>query len=554
MASNKRTIYLGLDYTEFTGGISEVNRKMGLLDAEFKLAQEQAKNYGNETDRLGIKHDLLSQKLVLQKQKVELAKKAYDEALSTNKATQKEIDSLDKKLLQERTALEKLNGQLQQSKDDMDNMNKSTETFGDSIRGVASDLGLNVSPAIEKLASKFDGVNKSVGNAIIGIGAIVGAFVSCSIGAANFADDILTLSSVTGIATDELQKMQYASDFLDVSMETMTGGITRLTRSMDDARNGNKELADGFKKLRVSITDSRGQLKDANQVFYDTIDALGRVKNETERDALAMTLLGKSAKELNPLIEAGSKRLKELGVEAENMGTVMGEDSLEKLGKFKDTMDKLENTTGALKNSLGLALLPILTALFTVISNIPVPVLQTLVVLASVIATVMMVVKAIKSLTDTGKTIKDFFGGFNAQTFKTTAIILGVVAALIALGTIIAVIAGKGNQINSAMASIGDNVGKVSGTINEAQMNTRNVANNAIGTDNFPGGYTWINEGKPELVKFPRGTQIVDGESSEKLVGGDNYYVTVEVKANEIQEVQDFINILKGQRMTKRRV
>lgn len=554
MASNKRTIYLGLDYTEFTGGISEVNRKMGLLDAEFKLAQEQAKNYGNETDRLGIKHDLLSQKLVLQKQKVELAKKAFDEALSTNKATQKEIDSLDKKLLQERTALEKLNGQLQQSKDDMDNMNKSTETFGDAIRGVASDLGLNVSPAIEKLASKFDGVNKSVGNAIIGIGAIVGAFVSCSIGAANFADDILTLSSVTGIATDELQKMQYASDFLDVSMETMTGGITRLTRSMDDARNGNKELAEGFKRLRVSITDSHGQLKDANQVFYDTIDALGRVKNETERDALAMTLLGKSAKELNPLIEAGSKRLKELGVEAENMGTVMGEDSLEKLGKFKDTMDKLENTTGALKNSLGLALLPILTALFTVISNIPVPVLQTLVVLASVIATVMMVVKAIKSLTDTGKTIKDFFGGFNAQTFKTTAIILGVVAALIALGTIIAVIAGKGNQINSAMASIGDNVGKVSGTINEAQMNTRNVANNAIGTDNFSGGYTWINEGKPELVKFPRGTQIVDGESSEKLVGGDNYYVTVEVKANEIQEVQDFINILKGQRMAKRRV
>lgn len=41
MANNyKKTITLGLDYSEFSGGISECNRKMGLLDAEMKLAQE----------------------------------------------------------------------------------------------------------------------------------------------------------------------------------------------------------------------------------------------------------------------------------------------------------------------------------------------------------------------------------------------------------------------------------------------------------------------------------------------------------------------------------
>lgn len=47
--SYKKTIVLGLDYSEFSGGISECNRKMGLLDAEMKLAQEQAKAYGGET-------------------------------------------------------------------------------------------------------------------------------------------------------------------------------------------------------------------------------------------------------------------------------------------------------------------------------------------------------------------------------------------------------------------------------------------------------------------------------------------------------------------------
>ena len=103
MASNKRTIYLGLDYSNFTGGVTEVNRKMGLLDAEFKRATAEAKNYGTETDQLTLKQDYLTQKIALQNQKVEEAKKAYDAAMASQNASQKEIDELDKRLLNERT-------------------------------------------------------------------------------------------------------------------------------------------------------------------------------------------------------------------------------------------------------------------------------------------------------------------------------------------------------------------------------------------------------------------------------------------------------------------
>ena len=49
----------------------------------------------------------------------------------------------------------------------------------------------------------------------------------------------------------------------------------------------------------------------------------GKMENETERDALAMQILGKSAQELNPLIEAGSARMQELGEQAEAAGYVM---------------------------------------------------------------------------------------------------------------------------------------------------------------------------------------------------------------------------------------
>ena len=109
MANNyKKTITLGLDYSEFSGGISECNRKMGLLDAEMKLAQEQAKEYGNETDQLKIKQEALAQKIILQKKVVEEQAKAYDIAMSSQKKSEKQVDALDKTLLQSRTTLQKL--------------------------------------------------------------------------------------------------------------------------------------------------------------------------------------------------------------------------------------------------------------------------------------------------------------------------------------------------------------------------------------------------------------------------------------------------------------
>lgn len=552
MASNKRTIYLGLDYSQFTGGVTEVNRKMGLLDAEFKLAEQQAKNYGETTDTLGLKQEYLTQKIALQTQKVEAAKQAYDAAMSSQNASQKEIDALDKKLLQERTTLEKLNGQLKEADENIKRADVDTRSFGDEIRGLASTLGLNVSPAIEKLASKFDGVNASVGNAILGIGAIATAFVKASVDVAKFADDLNTLSSTTGIATDELQKLQYAADFVDVSVDTMAGSITRLTQSMSKARDGSKESEEAFKKLHIRITDNSGALRDSNDVFYETIDRLGKVKNETERDALAMKLFGRSAKELNPLIEAGSQRLKELGIEAENLGLVMSQEELDKANEFNNALDRMSDVAEGLKNSLGLVLLPILTALFEALSKIPVPVLKTIVIIASVVASILLIVKAIKSLTDTGKSISNFFKTFDLAANKTTLIIVGIVAALIALVTLITVLVGKGKEATDAMSGIGKSMQGVTDSITGAQANIKRTQTNATGVAEFAGGKTWVGEAGPELVTLPRGSSITPAEQAGSRIENNTFYITIDAK--NVDDFNKVVQLAQQQRMAERRL
>ncbi|MDF2609044.1 MAG: hypothetical protein K0R92_518 [Lachnospiraceae bacterium] len=561
--SNKKTIYLGMDYSNFDGGATEVNRKMALLDAQFKLSKEEIKAYGNETDQLTLKQEQLTQKINLQTQKVNLSKEAYDKAVVSGKASDKQLDNLQKAYITNQTTLQKLNNELAENKTKIDTVNKSTNTFGDSMRGMASSLGINVSPALEAVATKFDGVDASVGNAVLGIGAIISVFASCTISAANMADEVLTLSSVTGIATDELQKMQYASKFLDVEVNTMTGSITKLTRSMDDARKGSKEQEEAFKTLRIRFKETNGELRDANTVFYETIDALSKVTNETERDALAMTLMGKSAKDLNPLIEAGSKRLKELGIEAEDMGAIMSDTALEDLGKMKDSMDKLDSTVDALKNRLGLVLLPILSGVLDVIDDIPAPVLAGIVVFAALTSIVFMVAKAAQSMAVANALLSASNVTLGATGTVATVGMGPLLLILLAIAAAIALIVGGAVGIKHAMDEVKDSTSGIVDNANASVANLQNASTRtktyaktttgkgyANGTDDYPGGEAWVGEAGPERIKLPRGSRIYSNAESKEMSGGDTFIFQVDTK--NIKEFLQLIEIANNYRQAVR--
>lgn len=548
MAKNTRTIHLGLDYTQFTGGVQEVNRKMAVLDQQFKLSTQEAKNYGTETDKLGVKQEYLASKIALQAQKVEQAKQAYEKAAQTQGTSQKTVDSLNKAYLQQQTALEKLKGELTQTNTAMKSIDKSTGSFGEELRNVASSLGAN-SPILDAITQKFDGLNANLGNCIALWGAIGAKLVGFAKDTAQAVDDLLTLSSVTNITTDELQKLQYAANFVDVDVNTMTDAITKLTRNMSSARDGSQDLQDAFFKLKVSYKEQNGQLRDANEVFYKSIDALGKIKNETERDALSMQIFGRSAKELNPLIEAGSKRLKELGIEAENLGVVLSSDDLNKAGQLQDAFDRLNAVTEGLKNNLGMAVIPVITQLVEAISKIPVPVLEAIAVIGTVATTIVLVVKAIKGMSATAGAIKTFFGAFNTSAIKTTAIIVGVVAAVIALLALIAALSNKAGQVEQAMSAVGGAINNVTGQVNGAASKVNSIQNHAMGTDNFSGGRTWVGEAGPEVVTLPKGSQITP---NNELGSTTNVY-NFNIDASNVQDFNRLIDMANQQRLAIRR-
>lgn len=178
-------------------------------------------------------------------------------------------------------------------------------------------------------------------------------FVDATKGAAAYADEITTLSKQTGMSTDALQEYRYMADLTDTSLETITGSLTKLEKNMGSAAGGSKSAQEAFASLGIELNDSEGNLRSANDVFLDAITALGNIDNETERDIVAMSLFGKSAKDLNPLIETGADNLAAFSQEAHDVGYVLDEDTLDSLGAVQDGFDRLGLAADSLKNQIG---------------------------------------------------------------------------------------------------------------------------------------------------------------------------------------------------------
>ena len=246
--------------------------------------------------------------------------------------------------------------------------------ISEELTGAGEEAGRSAgSRAGNSFGTSFGGVLRTTGAIIAGVtGAMAagvaagtGALVSFTSSGAAYADEVLTMSTNTHIATDELQAYMYAAELVDVSTETMTSSMARNIRSMNSAAEGTGAAAEAYEALGVSVTDADGNLRDSQEVYWELIDALGTVEDSTERDALSMQIFGRSAQDLNSLIAVGSEGMAEYAAQAEEAGAILSEDTLQQFGEFDDVMQRVGSGVDAAKNALGTVLLPVLTELGT---------------------------------------------------------------------------------------------------------------------------------------------------------------------------------------------
>src|SRR5690606_12960779 len=181
-------------------------------------------------------------------------------------------------------------------------------------KGVTIDLIVDPKGAIQGLDIVSDKASKST-DFLAGLGkvgaaavaavataaaAAAGALTAATVSAAAYADEILTAATNTNLSTDELQAYRYAAELIDVSFDTFVASQGKFTKSMQDAvRSGASPAASAFSALGLSVTDASGNLRDSTELYWEAIDALGAVENETQRTALAQEIFGRSGAQMN---------------------------------------------------------------------------------------------------------------------------------------------------------------------------------------------------------------------------------------------------------------
>ena len=320
MAGNIKgiTIKFGVDTTELDKGLREVAKEAKEVDKALKFNPKNV-------DLLRQKYDLLTEQINGTTKKLEELKAARDKAdndpnVDKNSAEYRE---LQREIIKCESQLKQFNAEQRRIKAAISPLGQMSAKF--------KDLGNSLTRAGQAMR-KF-----SVAGA-----AVVGTLGAMTYKAADAADEINTMSKKYSISTKELQKYAMSAQLVDVDVETVTKSHVKLEKSMYSAAQGSKTNTAYFDKLGVSIYDANGNLRNADDVFNDTIVALGQMENETERDAIAMQLMGKSAAELNPLIEDGGETYRRTAEMMDKYGLeFIDDETLARANEFNDGIDKI---------------------------------------------------------------------------------------------------------------------------------------------------------------------------------------------------------------------
>jgi methyl-accepting chemotaxis protein len=643
---------------EYKAALAEIKSGLNVLKSELNLASEQFRDNADSVEALTKKNDILDRTILKQKEKIEQIEKALQSAAETygeadertnrwktqlNNA-QAELVKMERALKDNEDALQKaqreadgtttafgklkkalsdtkeqgggIKGLFANLKEEFSGNDEVMRGLGDALTDVAGKFGIQLPDAAKKAVASLNGIHAGTALAYTGLGLLGAALVkaekaliSMTKKGAEYAKEIKTFSSVTGQSVESLQEFDYAAEMIGVSSDRIRDSLKETTNKMQEARDGNEATAAAYAKLGVSITDADGNLRSAEDVFYDTIDALGQMENRTERDALAMDLMSESAQELNPLIDAGSGALKKYADEAHDMGYVLDNEALTALTEVDDAYQRLQKSQESAKNQLSAEFAPYLTEFYEKITKLIKDGGQAmkesglvdsfgmlLETVGNIIAptddlangAVPNLTKALRPLSEVVATIADTLQVISGLVTLATTPLWHFdkwASGFTKIGTGLGMNKNQpsnlqrlwaqweGADTNAATNAAGYgayyangkyygnrdaylreqweselNAGGVVGSF-EAWKQAMGYTRNASGTDWFPGGRTLLSEHGAETAILPQGTRILTAQETRQT-GGDTYNITID--AHTVREFEDILRIVQDRRRVVR--
>ena len=291
------------------GGTKEQREQLKKLGLEFEANALKTKKLKTESAKLGIEKRKLSQKTTKQVKDLRKLQAATKRATA---ATRKQAAGFKK--------------------------------LGDRVKSTA--LGLVVRDIGQEIIQVMV-------QAAAAVAALVPNFVAVG-------DALGKTRKALGVTSDDLQRLRFAGARSGVEIEAMDKSLSKLTKGLEDARTkGTGPVADAFETLNLKVADfdNLGTEERVNRIA----DAMGKLPNDVQRSAIAMTLFGAKNKEMANFLAEGSEGIERLGDRAFELGGIIDTRAISSAEELADQFLDLETFGDGLVNSLGAGLVPLVS-------------------------------------------------------------------------------------------------------------------------------------------------------------------------------------------------
>lgn len=553
---------------QYKQALSELNKGNQVLASEMRKLSAEYKGNEDSIKALTAKGDLLQRQLLQQKDKVQTLRDAlanaaqqYGEADKRTQDWQIKLNDAEAAQIGLEQAIEQNNEEIKKQTDGFQKETGAVGNLGDQVNDLAGKFGIRLPKEATTALNSMQGFSTGTVAALGAVAAAVTAIIESvkklnemTLDAAGRADDLATQSMVAGVDTRTLHQWQYAAPYIDVSADTIVGALGKITKA---AAAGDE----AFQKLGVSIYDQSGYLRDSEDLLFESLEALSMYGNETERNAVAQELLGKSYAELNPLI-LQMDEARRLANEALEQGYVLTEGQIEILTAVDDAHEKYNQTVQKNKDLIAVQWGPAVKTGYELLQKM-IDKSGKMLIDSKLVENFAALVQSSMSLIDTISELFDLLpSGLNP--------INQLSSALRGLAVVMATIADAANVVAGLMPwnwGSGKATTALGWNINQGQMsnlqqlkygnsgwsyNEELGAWNAAGDANWRGGLTWVGESGPELVNLPRGSQIYSNQESRSMRGGTDTSRIEALLARNVELLEEIGGEFTGLRVRRR--
>jgi len=255
-----------------------------------------------------------------------------------------------------------------------------------SDQKVRTEITANAAQAIGewgRFGDRVDGVARSVtgamGNAhamagvlqarLVGLGATLagGAFAAGVRRQLELMDAVSKGAQSAGVSAEAFSSMSYAARLADVSTESLTKAYTKLSGTLVDAQQGQKQAVELFRRMQLDPK----QIQDADALLLALAQRFASMPDGIIKTALAVDWFGERlGPGLVPFLNQGAEGIAALREEAARLGVVVSTEAGKASEEFNDTLTRLHQRSQGLQQQLATAMLPTLQNLATALLNV----------------------------------------------------------------------------------------------------------------------------------------------------------------------------------------